>query len=36
MTKRAGKAIEILNDNWCMIESILTKDEKNIFQIIVL
>ena len=31
MTKRAKKAIEILNDNWCMIESILTKDEKKYF-----
>ena len=31
MTKRAKKAIEVLNDNWYMIESILTKDEKKYF-----
>lgn len=31
MTKRAEKAIEILNDNWCMIDSILTKNELKYF-----
>ncbi len=31
MTKRAEKAIEILNENYCMIDSILSKEEKKYF-----